>query len=101
MAKDNMRGQDVIDSLSVLEAVVPAIHEELWPKIVETFKAIHLASRSKFAIIRQSAARCLARCCDIITSSAMLFVIENVLPLLADPLSLANRQGAIELIYRE
>jgi len=93
-------GQDVIDSLSVLEAVVPALHPDLWPKVAETFPMLLLALRSKFAIIRQSAAKCFAKICDVMTSEAMRFVIEQVVPLIADPLVLANRQGATELIYR-
>ncbi|ESK94301.1 tbp associated factor [Moniliophthora roreri MCA 2997] len=92
-------GQDVIDSLSVLEAVAPTLHEDLWPKVSETFPMLLLALRSKFAIIRQSAARCFATICDIMTAEAMRFVIENVVPLLGDALSLENRQGAAELIY--
>lgn len=93
-------GQDVIDSLSVLEAVVPTFHEELWPKLVETFPMLDLALRSRFAIIRQSAARCFATICDVMTSEAMRYVIENLVPLLGDPLVLSNRQGATELMYR-
>lgn len=94
-------GQDVIDSLSVLEAVTPALHRDLWPQLQETFPMIHLALRSKFAIIRQLAARCFATLCDTMTSQGMRFVVENIIPSLGDPLSLANRQGATELIYRE
>jgi TATA-binding protein-associated factor len=93
-------GQDVIDSLSVLEAVVPALHADLWPKIIELLPRLLIALRSKYAIIRQSAARCLATVCDVITMDGMKFVIENAIPLLGDPLSLPNRQGAAELIYR-
>jgi TATA-binding protein-associated factor len=93
-------GQDVIDSLSVLEAVVPALHENLWPKVLELLPKLLLALRSKYAIVRRSAARCLATVCDVVTTGGMRFVIENVIPLLADPLSLPNRQGGAELIYR-
>jgi TATA-binding protein-associated factor len=94
-------GQDVIDSLSVLEAVVPTFHPDLWPKLAETFPMMHIALTSRFAIIRQSAARCFATLCDVMTSEAMRYVIENIVPLLGDPLVLANRQGATELMYRE
>ncbi|KAJ7184295.1 SNF2 superfamily chromatin remodeling protein [Mycena filopes] len=92
-------GQDVIDSLSVLEAVVPTFHPDLWPKLAETFPMMHIALTSRFAIIRQSAARCFATLCDVMTSDAMRYVIENIVPLLGDPLVLANRQGATELMY--
>jgi TATA-binding protein-associated factor len=93
-------GQDVIDSLSVLEAVVPALHQDLWPKVNEIFPMMTLALQSRYAIIRQSAAQCFATVCDVMTSEAMRYVIENVIPLLGDPLVLSNRQGATEIIYR-
>ncbi|KAJ6608621.1 hypothetical protein B0H10DRAFT_1920958 [Mycena sp. CBHHK59/15] len=92
-------GQDVIDSLSVLEAVVPTFHPDLWPKLAETFPMMHTALTSRFAIIRQSAARCFATLCDVMTAEAMRYVIENIVPLLGDPLVLVNRQGATELMY--
>ncbi|KAK0225219.1 SNF2 superfamily chromatin remodeling protein [Armillaria nabsnona] len=92
-------GQDVIDSLSVLEAIVPALHEDIWPRLTELFPKILLALRSRFAIIRQTSAKCFATICDVMTPEAMRYVIENVVPLLGDPLSLSNRQGATELIF--
>jgi TATA-binding protein-associated factor len=61
---------------------------------------LDLALRSRFAIIRQSAARCFATICDVMTLEAMRYVVEHLVPLLGDPLVLANRQGATELIYR-
>jgi hypothetical protein len=94
-------GQDVIDSLSVLEAVVPTLHQDLWPKLAQTFPMMTLALQSRYAIIRQSAARCFATVCDVMTSDAMRYMIENVVPLLGDPLVLSNRQGAAEFIYRQ
>jgi TATA-binding protein-associated factor len=92
-------GQDIIDSLSVLEATVPTFDENLWPKLIEIFPIILLALRSRFAIIRQAAAKCVSTVCDVITVESMHFVIDQVIPLLSDPLSLHNRQGATELIY--
>jgi TATA-binding protein-associated factor len=92
-------GQDVIDSLSVLEAVMPTLHRELWPRIRELFPMIIMALRSRFAIIRQSAARCFAAVCNVMTVDAMRFVIEIVLPFLGDTLIDSNRQGATELVF--
>ncbi|KZT70176.1 SNF2 superfamily chromatin remodeling protein [Daedalea quercina L-15889] len=92
-------GQDVIDSFSVLEAIVPTFHESLWPKFTEIFPIIILALRSRFAIIRQAAAKCFATMCDTMTMDAMRAVIETVIPYLGDDLKLSNRQGATELIY--
>jgi TATA-binding protein-associated factor len=97
---DKQYGQDVIDSLSVLEAVVPSFHPDLWPKLAELFPAITMALRSRYAIIRQAAARCFATICNVMTSDAMLFAIEKIIPLLGDAIVLSNRQGAAEAIYR-
>ena len=96
---NRQHGQDVIDSLSVLEAVVPTLHNELWPKIQELFPMIAMALRSHFAIIRQSAARCFAAICDVMTVDAMRFVVETILPFLGDTLINSNRQGATELVF--
>jgi len=96
---NRQHGQDVIDSLSVLEAVVPTLHHELWPKIRELFPMIAMALRSRFAIIRQSAARCFAAICDVMTVDAMRFVIERILQFLGDTLVNPNRQGATELVF--
>ena len=93
-------GQDVVDSLSVLEAVSPALDPALWPKLADLFPAMAIALRSKFAIIRQTAARCFATICEVMTAEAMLFVIEHLLPLIGDAVVLSNRQGAAEVIYR-
>lgn len=98
---EKLYGQDVIDSLSVLEAVAPAFHPELWGKLAETFPMLTVALRSRYAIIRQLAARCFATVCDVMTSDAMRYVIEHIVPFLGDALVLVHRQGATELIYRK
>lgn len=93
-------GQDVIDSLSVLEAVVPTFHNGLLHKLQELFPMMNLALRSRFAIVRQAAARCFATLCDVMTLEAMRYVVESIIPFLQDPLVATNRQGTMELIYR-
>jgi hypothetical protein len=94
-------GQDVIDSLSVLEAVLPTLHDELWPTLTEIYSMLALALRSQYAIIRQSAARCFATVCDVAIADTMRFVVEKIVPFLGDALSLSNRQGAVEPMYRK
>ena len=90
-----------VTALSVLEAVVPTFHADLSRHFVELFPHVILALRSRFAIVRQSAARCFSTVCDVLTGDAMRYVIERVVPFLGDASVLANRQGAIELIYRK
>jgi TATA-binding protein-associated factor len=94
-------GQDIIDNLRVLEAVLPTLHEEYWPRVVDVLPKIVVTLRSKYAIIRQSASRCIATICNVLTANAMRYVIENVIPLLGDAVVLTNRQGAAELMYRK
>jgi TATA-binding protein-associated factor len=94
-------GQDVIDSLSVLDAVAPTFHEDIWPHFHALFPMIGLALRSRFAIIRQCAAKCFATICNVMTVAAMRYVIENIVPYLGDSVNLHYRQGSTELIYRE
>lgn len=100
MTKVPQNGQDVIDNLVILEATVPTLHEQLWPRLCELFSFLVLALRSQFAVVRQMAAQAFATICDVSTVDAMRYVLDNVLPLLGDSVSLTNRQGAIELIYR-
>ncbi|KIY66070.1 SNF2 chromatin remodeling protein [Cylindrobasidium torrendii FP15055 ss-10] len=96
---DKEFGQDLIDSLSVLEAVVHSLHEDIQVKLEGLFPMLLLALRSKYAIVRQCTSRCMAAICDMMTPAAMRYVVEKVIPLLGDPITLTNRQGATELLY--
>lgn len=100
-AMNKQFGQDVIDSLSVLRVTASTLHEGLWDRLVELLPRLNLALQSRFAIIRQCTAKCFATICRVITAPAMRHVIEHVVPLLGDAFSVTNRQGAVELIYRE
>lgn len=100
-AMEKEQGQNVIDSLSVLKVTASTLHCGLWYRLEELLPKLTLALRSRFAIIRQCTARCFATICGVITVQAMRHVIEHVVPLLGDSHSTTNRQGAIELIYRE
>jgi TATA-binding protein-associated factor len=95
------KGQDVVDNLVILDAIVPTFHELLWSRLYDLFPQMVFALRSQYAVIRQLAAQSFATICDVATPNAMRYVIDHVLPLLGDTLVLTNRQGAIELIYRQ
>ncbi|KAF8590478.1 SNF2 chromatin remodeling protein [Ramaria rubella] len=93
------KGQDVVDNLVILDAIVPTLHEHLWPRLYNLLPQLVLALRSRYAVVRQQAAQSLATVCNIATSEAMRYIIDHVLPLLGDALTITNRQGAIEMIY--
>lgn len=78
---------------------MPAIRLSLHPRIVSLFPTILRALQSKFAILRQCAAHCLAALCDVITTDIMRLVVEQVTPLLTGAVVLMNKQGAIEVVY--
>ncbi|CAE7140157.1 unnamed protein product [Rhizoctonia solani] len=97
--KSDEAGQQAIDSLTVLHVVVPSLDESLYDRVAELFPVIARSLRSKFALVRQAAARSLATLCDTVTTKGMRFVVEHVLSYLGDTTVLENRQGTMELIY--
>jgi TATA-binding protein-associated factor len=93
-------GQDVIDSLITIQTVVPALHPDLWKRVIRLLPSILLMLRTRFAVIRQTAAQCLATICDVITPEAMRYTVEHVLPHLGNVKSVTDRQGVIEAVFR-
>ncbi|CAE6520255.1 unnamed protein product [Rhizoctonia solani] len=98
--KSDEVGQQVIDSLTVLHVVVPSLDESLHVRVAELFPTIARSLRSKFALVRQAAARSLATLCSTVTTKGMRFIVEHVLSYLGDTTVLENRQGTMELIYQ-
>ena len=98
LAINDQAGQDLLDCLTVLPTAALRFCPELQPKLHELLPALALASRSKFAVVRYSVARSLAALCDIVPTEGLRCVVEHVIPVLADPVNLDNRRGAVELI---
>ncbi|CAG8530565.1 8145_t:CDS:10 [Ambispora leptoticha] len=92
-------GQDVIDSLQVLQILTPAVHESLHSKITELLPQIIKAVQCKYSVIRYVAARCFATIANVVTIPSMQIIIDQVIPFLGDSQSVIHRQGAAELIY--
>jgi TATA-binding protein-associated factor len=91
--------QAIIDCLTLSRCLAPALHPSLHSQIVTLFPTILCALKSRFSIIRHCAAQCLAAFCDVVTPKMMRLVVEEVIPLLGDPLVVTNRQGALEVIH--
>ena len=98
---ENTVGQDLIDCLTSLRLVVPEINPMLHPQLVTLFPPIIKISQSSFSVLRNTAAKCLATLCDVITDSGMKLVVDEVVPLMGDAKRVASRQGAAETIHRE
>ncbi|GAA5975963.1 hypothetical protein JCM10908_005340 [Rhodotorula pacifica] len=97
---DDRKGQDLLDSLTVLPVVarhlVPALH----PRLTSLLPALAVASRSSFAVVRYAVAQSFAAISDVVPTEALRQIVEIVIPVLADPLHLDHRRGAMETIAR-
>jgi TATA-binding protein-associated factor len=120
-------GQDVIDALQVVQSVTPVVHESLYPKVrailfsrccvpvilpahitfryhpakvTELLPHIVRATKCGFSVVRSMAARTFSTIANVITSSSLQILIEEVIPFLGDTQNVIHRQGAAELIYR-
>ncbi|CAG8585707.1 17161_t:CDS:10, partial [Cetraspora pellucida] len=92
-------GQDVIDSLQILQTLVPVFHESLQLKVTELLPCIVKAIQCQYSVIRSMAARCFATIANVITIQSMQIIIDHIIPLLGDSQNVIRRQGAAELIY--
>lgn len=92
-------GQEVVDGLSTIRALLPKFHPELYPSIIELFPLIIRALQSNFSVLRYAAAKCFATICSVITIEGMTNLVEKVLPNFANAHELRCRQGAIECVY--
>ncbi|GAA6059472.1 hypothetical protein JCM10212_005411 [Sporobolomyces blumeae] len=95
---DDAKGQELLDSLTVLPVAASHLAVNLKSRLSEVLPALALATRSRFAVVRYATAKCFATLCDIIPEQGMRQVVESVIPVLADPLNVNNRRGAVELV---
>lgn len=93
-------GQPFLDTLTALRDILRTLDTTLFSRVEELFPSLLLGLQSRFAVIRQAVAKCFAVICEVMTNTAMLFVIERVLPLVDDAKVVRNRQGAVELVFR-
>ncbi|GAA6010257.1 hypothetical protein JCM11491_005414 [Sporobolomyces phaffii] len=98
LVEDEAKGQDLLDSLTVLPVVALYVSSILRPRLSEALPALALGTRSQFAVVRFAVAKCLATLCDIVPEQGMRHVVESVVPILSDPINVNHRRGAIELI---
>ncbi|KAL8677141.1 MAG: hypothetical protein Q9186_006396 [Xanthomendoza sp. 1 TL-2023] len=94
----NELGQEVVDGLSVLRALMPALHESLQTFVEEMMPLIAKALRSELSVFRYAAAKCFATICSVMRTKAMIMLVEDILPF-CNSIDPQPRQGATELIY--
>ncbi|KAI4094720.1 MAG: hypothetical protein L6R37_007185 [Teloschistes peruensis] len=96
--QSNELGQDVIDGLSILRALMPALDASLYPFVEDIMPWIVKALRSSLSVFRYAAAKCFATVCSVMGTRAMIMLVEEVLPSCSS-IDAQPRQGATELIY--
>ncbi|KAA8644710.1 hypothetical protein EYZ11_012878 [Aspergillus tanneri] len=96
---DNELGQEVVDGLSTLRAILPKFDPGLYPWVVGLMPTVAKALQCQLSVIRYAAAKCFATICSVITVEGMTMLVEKVLPAINNALDVHHRQGAVECIY--
>jgi TATA-binding protein-associated factor len=94
-------GQECVDALSILRALLSKFHQDLYPTVVELFPLIKEALQSQYSVLRYAAAKCFATICSVITIQGMTTLVEQILPMIQNAGDLRCRQGAVECVYRK
>jgi len=92
-------GQEVVDGLSTIRALMPKLHAGIHPVILKILPLIAKALRSPLSVLRYSAAKCFATISSVLTIEGMTMLVEQVLSTITNPLDMHCRQGAIECVY--
>ncbi|KAL4871755.1 hypothetical protein BDV12DRAFT_19376 [Aspergillus spectabilis] len=92
-------GQEVVDGLSTLRALLPKFDPGLYPWVVSLMPLVAKALQCRLSVIRYAAAKCFATICSVVTVDGMTMLVEKILPTIGNALDVHNRQGAVECIY--
>ncbi|KAL4919324.1 hypothetical protein BDW62DRAFT_43843 [Aspergillus aurantiobrunneus] len=95
----NDLGQEVVDGLSTLRALLPKFDTGLYPWVVSLMPLVAKGLQCRLSVIRYAAAKCFATICSVVTVEGMTMLVEKVLPTIGDALDVHHRQGAVECIY--
>ncbi|KAK8199037.1 SNF2 family DNA-dependent ATPase domain-containing protein [Phyllosticta capitalensis] len=96
---DNTFGQEVVDGLSTLRALVGKFHPSLHTFVLQLLPSIARALSSRLSVLRYAAAKCFATICSVMTVQGITMLVEKVMPAISNPVDVHCRQGAIECIY--
>ncbi|KAF2222739.1 SNF2 family DNA-dependent ATPase domain-containing protein [Elsinoe ampelina] len=92
-------GQEVVDALSTLRALLPSFHPDLHTFVVELMPMVARALQTRLSVLRYSAAKCFASTCSVIPIQGFTMLVESVMPNIGNPNDLFSRQGIVECIY--
>jgi len=96
---DGIFGQEVVDALSTLRALVGKLHPDVRGFVKHLLPLIARALQTKLYVLRYVAAKCFATICSVMPIEGVTMLVETVLPTIGDGANTHARQGAIECIY--
>ncbi|KAK4554894.1 TATA-binding protein-associated factor mot1 [Recurvomyces mirabilis] len=96
---ENPFGQEVVDALSTLRALIATLDLALHPWVLDLLPFVATALQSKLSVLRYTAAKCFASVCSTITVEGYTMLVEKVLRSINNAHDVVQRQGAIECIY--
>jgi TATA-binding protein-associated factor len=97
-AQDGL-SQQIVDALHVIEVLVRFVHPSCFKDILGYLKEIALCLSCKLDIVRHLSSKCIASIGAEIGPSAMIPIIEMVVPLCGHVTITTDRQGAVESLY--
>lgn len=96
---DTSIGQEAIDAMSTLRALVATLDSKLYPWVLSLLPFMARALQCKLSVLRYTAAKCFASVCSVITVQGFTMLVEQVIPPINNAHEVVQRQGAIECIY--
>ncbi|KAF2150948.1 hypothetical protein K461DRAFT_295051 [Myriangium duriaei CBS 260.36] len=96
---DTTTGQEVVDALSTLRALLPSFHTSLHALVDDLMPLVSRALQTKLAVLRYAAAKCFASICSAMPIQGFTMLVESVLPSISNPNDLFARQGIVECVY--
>ncbi|TKX23559.1 helicase-like protein 1 [Elsinoe australis] len=92
-------GQEVVDALSTLRALLPSFHSDLYACVIQLMPLVARAMQTRLSVLRYAAAKCFASICSVIPIQGFTMLVESVVPSIGNPNDLFARQGIVECIY--
>lgn len=99
MQDEGLFGQEVVDALSTLRALVGKLHRDVQGFVRDLLPLVAKGLQSRLYVLRYTAAKCFATICSVMPIDGVTLLVENVLPTISNPHNVHWRQGAIECIY--
>ncbi|CAI6333206.1 unnamed protein product [Periconia digitata] len=96
---DHVFGQEVVDALSTLRALVGSFHPDVRSFVQDLLPLVASALQSRLYVLRYAAAKCFATICSVMSVEGITMLVENVVPSIGNSGNVHARQGAIECIY--